>query len=98
VKGLKGDEMEARVTGSGDITLAGITGRLRGEIVGSGDLRAQDLAAKEAQVKVTGSGDATVDASEALDASVTGSGDVHYTGKPTQVRKSVTGSGAIEPQ
>ena len=47
---------------------------------------------------ITGSGDAAVRATEELDASVTGSGDVHYSGNPPQVRKNVTGSGDISPR
>jgi hypothetical protein len=95
VTGLKAESMEATITGSGDVTLKGAADRLRARITGSGDLRAGDLAAKDVHVSVTGSGDATVRATEQLDASVTGSGDVHYYGNPPQVRKNVTGSGDI---
>jgi hypothetical protein len=97
VTGLKGGEMDARITGSGDVTLSGAADRLRANITGSGDLRAGDLAAKEVRVTVTGSGDATVRAIEGLDAGVTCSGDVHYYGNPPRVRKGVTGSGDISP-
>ena len=59
---------------------------------------AAPAARTEALTKVYGSGDATVRASEQLDASVTGSGDVHYSGNPPKVRKNVTGSGGIAPR
>ena len=95
--GLKEGELEASVTGSGDITLSGNVDRLRAHIVGSGDLRAGDLAAKNVSVGVTGSGDAAVRATEQLDASVTGSGNVRYAGNPTKVGRNVTGSGDIGP-
>jgi hypothetical protein len=98
VTGLKAGEMEAGVTGSGDVTLNGVVDRLRAHITGSGDLRAGELGAKDVRVTVTGSGDATVHATEELDASVTGSGDVRYSGNPPQVRKNVTGSGDIAPR
>jgi hypothetical protein len=98
VAGLKAGEMGAEVTGSGNITLKGAAERLRAKITGSGDLQAGDLAAKEVRVTVTGSGNATVRAIEKLDASVTGSGDVHYSGNPPQVAKNVTGSGDISPR
>jgi hypothetical protein len=96
--GLKAGDLEASVTGSGDVTLNGVVDRLRGQITGSGDLRAGELGAKNVRVTVTGSGDATVRASEELDARVTGSGDVRYSGHPSQVRKSITGSGDIAPR
>jgi hypothetical protein len=97
VAGLKTGEMDASVTGSGNVILSGVLDQLRGRIIGSGDLRAGDLAAKNVHVAVTGSGDATVRATEQLDASVTGSGNVRYSGKPPQVRHHVTGSGDIAP-
>lgn len=95
VTGLKAGNMDAGVTGSGDLTLTGAVDRLSAKITGSGDVRAGDLAAKSVRVTVTGSGDATIRATEELDASVTGSGDVHYFGNPPQVRKNVIGSGDI---
>jgi hypothetical protein len=42
-----------------------------------------------------GSGDATVAVSEFLDASVSGSGDIRYTGHPGQVSLHSGGSGHI---
>jgi hypothetical protein len=95
VSGLKAGELEARVTGSGDVTLKGSAERLRAEVTGSGDVHAADLSTKSARVKVTGSGDVTVRVTAELDATVTGSGDVHYYGHPPEVRKHVTGSGDI---
>ncbi|MGO8701066.1 MAG: head GIN domain-containing protein [Limisphaerales bacterium] len=95
VAGLKAGELEARVTGSGNVTLKGSAERLRAEVTGSGDVHAGDLSAKRARVNVTGSGDVTVRASAELEATVTGSGDVNYYGNPPQVNKHVTGSGEI---
>jgi hypothetical protein len=96
VTGLKAGDMDVSVTGSGNLTLSGGVDGLHARIVGSGDLRAGELAAKRVRVAVTGSGDAAVRATEELDASVTGSGDVRYFGHPHQVRRSVTGSGNID--
>jgi hypothetical protein len=98
VTGLKAGDMDASVTGSGDITLSGVMDRLHAHIVGSGDVRASELAVKHVRVDITGSGDAEVRATEELDASVTGSGDVRYSGQPPQVRRSITGSGDIAPR
>jgi len=98
VTGLKADEMDTGVTGSGNITLNGVVERLRAQITGSGDLRAGELSARNVKITVTGSGDATVRATEDLDASVTGSGDVRYSGNPPKVRKHVIGSGNIAPR
>jgi hypothetical protein len=97
VAGLKAGDMEAGVTGSGNVTLSGVADRLSGQITGSGNLRAGDFDAKRVRVTVTGSGNATIRATEELDASVTGSGNVHYSGNPPEVRRNVTGSGKISP-
>ena len=63
---------------------------------GSGDLRLFDLRAREVHVSIAGSGDAKVNASERLDATVAGSGDVRYRGNPKEVAQSVNGSGSVE--
>jgi hypothetical protein len=94
-EGLAAGDMDASVTGSGDVFLKGAVNQLSAQVTGSGELQAGDLTAKSVHVGVTGSGDATVHASEELEASVTGSGDVKYSGHPAKVQKRVTGSGNI---
>ena len=98
VSGLKGEEMEAGITGSGDITLSGSVNHLDARVTGSGDLRANDLAANDVHVSITGSGDASVRPAGELDAKVTGSGSIHYLGHPAQIHRHITGSGDIEPR
>jgi hypothetical protein len=53
------------------------------------------LAADDVRAVVGGSGSIFVTATRTLDASVTGSGAILYTGDPENVARSVTGSGAI---
>jgi hypothetical protein len=96
--GLKAGDMDASLTGSGNITLGGVVDGLHAQVIGSGDLRAGELAAKRVRVTVTGSGNADVRAAEELEASVSGSGNVRYSGHPPQVRHNVTGSGDISPR
>ena len=98
VTGLKSDDLEAGITGSGNITLKGAVTKLHGHITGSGDLRAGDLGAKNVEVTVTGSGNAMVHATDQLNANVTGSGDIRYSGNPAQVRKNIIGSGDVAPR
>ena len=47
-------------------------------------------------VRVAGSGDADVNVTNKLDASVSGSGDVRYTGNPKSISSSKSGSGDID--
>lgn len=87
--------LEGSVTGSGDVKLSGHADDQKVNVTGSGDYTAGDLSTINTMVSVGGSGDASVNASESLKASVTGSGDIHYSGHPKNVAKSKTGSGDI---
>ncbi len=87
--------IECNISGSGDMKLAGRAESSAVSVSGSGDYSARDLATATTSVRVSGSGDAEVNASERLDAAVHGSGDVHYTGGVKNVSSSKTGSGDI---
>jgi hypothetical protein len=92
--GIEADAFELRSDGSADIALAGTVGSLAVELDGSGDAGLGDLAAREARVSVSGSGDADVRADERLDIAVDGSGDVRYHGDPA-LTQHVDGSGDL---
>ena len=85
------------IAGSGDMSFTGRADEARYQIAGSGDVHAATLTAKKVTVSISGSGDAEVNATESLDASVAGSGDIHYAGHPAQVSRRVRGSGDIDP-
>lgn len=94
-------EMEARavntgISGSGDIRLRGSTTAHQVKISGSGDVDAVDLQSNETSVRISGSGDCRVHASENLKVSTSGSGDVYYRGRPA-VSAKVSGSGEVQP-
>lgn len=88
-------DLEASVSGSGDMRLTGSAASANVRVSGSGDFRGGDLSTISTAVRVSGSGDASVNASTKVDASVSGSGDVHYSGNPKSVSKSKSGSGDI---
>jgi len=87
--------LEAGISGSGDIKLAGNAERLALRMNGSGDFSGRELVTAITSVSISGSGDATVNASQKLDARVSGSGDIRYVGNPKEVAKSTSGSGDI---
>lgn len=95
--GLQLELLDASIRGSGDIVVAGLTDDLDVTIPGSGSFRGEDLETATATVSLQGSGEALVNVSEMLDASVTGSGRIEYLGSP-QVISSITGSGSIRPR
>ena len=92
---IKSINVDATITGSGDLTLTGYTKNLEASVTGSGDFHGGRLQADNAQTKVTGSGGIVVYAKDNLKAKVTGSGDIEYKGNPEKVDKKVTGSGDI---
>jgi hypothetical protein len=92
---LEVKSLEISVSGSGDLKLSGHAETSAIRVSGSGDVSARGLITQDTQVHVSGSGDAKVYASNKLDASVSGSGDVSYSGSPKSVSKSKSGSGDI---
>ena len=87
--------LESSISGSGDMKLSGSAENSSVDVVGSGDFTGRNLVTVNTYVRVTGSGDADVNASDKVDAAVRGSGDVHYTGTAKNVSSSKTGSGDI---
>lgn len=86
----------ADVSGSGEIILPAMDiDRTQWFISGSGDIRGQLTRMREAQVTISGSGKAYLTVQQKLDASISGSGELHYWGTPTQVTSSVSGSGRL---
>lgn len=93
--GLDVTSVVADLTGSGDLELGGTSEMQRVTVSGSGSYRGSALTTQEADVEVSGSGDAAVNVAARLSASVSGSGNVTYTGNPPEISKDASGSGAI---
>jgi hypothetical protein len=53
------------------------------------------MKAQKARCRVSGSGNIALNVSKELDASISGSGDIRYSGNPPSVRTKVSGSGDI---
>lgn len=87
--------LDSDITGSGDMKLSGRAANSTISVVGSGDFSARGLLTVNTKVSVSGSGDAGINVSDRLDASVAGSGDVSYSGHPKSVNKMKSGSGDI---
>jgi hypothetical protein len=92
---IQAKTLDSSVTGSGDMTVTGSAGASSVDVVGSGDYRGRGLVTQSTSVVVTGSGDAAVNATDKVDASVHGSGDISYTGGAKHINTNKTGSGDI---
>ncbi len=80
---LQADDLRIINTGSGDLLLSGTADELNARLSGSGDLFGFPLPVREADVTITGSGDAEVRVADLLRARLSGSGDLRYKGQPT---------------
>lgn len=96
--GVKTESFRLELLGSGAATVQGTAERALVTLSGSGSERLFGLVAKRVEVNLTGSGDVEVHASEALKATITGSGNVVYEGGPPKVDREVIGSGTIKPR
>ncbi len=92
---VEATNVKAKLIGSGDLKLKGKTDNFKGEVAGSGDLSASGLKSANTKIKVNGSGDASVYASQAIFARVEGSGDIRYAGNPKSEDTKASGSGDI---
>ncbi len=95
VSDVRATSLTSDLSGSGGATVTGSTTTSTVTVSGSGDYDGSGLAAGRATVEVSGSGQARVDVSGPLTATVSGSGDVIYTGNPTSVQRDRSGSGDV---
>lgn len=90
-------ELDAAISGSGAVKLAGTVDAASVAVSGSGRFEAVELLSERAKVDVSGSGEIAVAVSQELEINISGSGTVTYRGDP-QVRQQVSGSGRVVKQ
>lgn len=95
VDGVEADHFTVRAPGSGVLAVTGTATILDATLSGTGDVRLDALAARDATATVSGTGRLLVNARHSLDATVSGVGSIVYSGGPTKLTKNVTGTGAI---
>jgi hypothetical protein len=94
-KGVATSEILAKISGSGGLNLSGTSDKSDYLISGSGDIEAKNLKSKAVKALISGSGGISCHSDEALDAEVTGSGNINYSGNATNVKSHASGSGSI---
>ncbi|HWM33913.1 MAG TPA: head GIN domain-containing protein [Pseudolysinimonas sp.] len=92
--GVAATAVELVIDGSGDIELTGTTDTQRIEVSGSGDIDTAGLVSRATRIEISGSGDAELHVTDTLDAAISGSAEIRYTGDP-RVRSEVSGSGEV---
>jgi hypothetical protein len=86
--------VKASISGSGKMWLEGTTITEVFTISGSGDIHAFNLLSETADVSISGSGNAEIDAAEYLNAYISGSGNIYYRGFPA-IDSQISGSGRL---
>jgi len=94
---VESNAMDAKVHGSGDIQVSGRAKDIDVKTTGSGNFSGKELIAENAQIYLSGSGDATVFAKSSLKARIQGSGTIYYLGNPSSNDVKVIGSGKVKP-
>ena len=93
-EGIDTDRLSVTIGGAGNVEVGGEADEQEINISGTGAYRAEDLESREAKISVAGAGSAIVNASEGLDADVSGAGSVEYVGDPT-VEQNVSEAGRV---
>jgi Putative auto-transporter adhesin, head GIN domain len=95
VEDVNADQLAVRMPGSGVLTITGTTEQLDVTLAGSGDVRLEQLVARDVVALLSGSGRLQVHAARSLDAAVSGAGVIVYRGDPPVVMQEVSGVGSI---
>ncbi len=93
---VESSSLDAKITGSGDMKLNGKADDFELKLSGSGDFDGRSFKTDNAEVYVSGSGDAIISVKESIKARVHGSGDISYKGNPSKSDTKVLGSGSIK--
>ncbi|NQX38531.1 Putative auto-transporter adhesin, head GIN domain [Pedobacter steynii] len=90
------DKLKTSASGSGEIRVDTPfeVNDLLVNISGSGKINLEKIVAKDADVDISGSGDARISITEELKARISGSGKLYYTGNP-EIDSKISGSGKL---
>ena len=88
-------KLESSISGSGGIKLSGSAESSAIGVTGSGSFTAPELITSNSAVHLSGSGGAKINANDKIDAAISGSGGVSYTGTAKVVNTKKSGSGSV---
>lgn len=91
---IKADKISTHAAGGVNMEFEGVANEFSAFSEGAGNIDADNLEAKYVKCKVSGVGNASVFATEKLDATVEGVGKIGYRGNP-EIEKNVSGIGLV---
>jgi hypothetical protein len=92
---VRGDNLKLVLDGASKLRADGALHQLTVDVAGASDADLDKLAAERASVTVSGSSEADVAVSKALDAHVHGAAQLNYRGDPPELKQDVGGAGHI---
>ena len=92
---LRAGRLTVKISGAGQMTLAGTVDSQAVTISGTGDYNGEDLQSATTKVTVDAAGKAVLRVSDRLDATVSGVGSVEYIGDP-HVTRDISGIGSVK--
>ena len=95
---LSGHGLKLESNGAADISVTGSVTNLEANLSGACKLNAKALQTQTATVTLNGASYGDVTVSETLNASISGTGVLTYSGNPKSVEKNVSGVGSIRPR
>lgn len=91
-----GKSADVSLSGTSDLKLAGNAGNIEARVTGAGDLQAGKFNVMDANVLVSGTGDAKVAASNKISGAISGAGTLYHVGTPKELTATVSGTGEIK--
>src|SRR5260221_4845055 len=95
---LSGHELKLESNGASSISVDGSVTNLEATMSGASKLDAKSLQTQTATVSLNGASYADVTVTDTLNASISGTGLLTYSGNPKSVEKTVSGLGRIRPR
>jgi hypothetical protein len=93
---VQATNLTSTITGTGTEQIRGHAINHRIQIPGAGRVDALGLETRNTSIDIIGSGSAEVQANSSLSIRIVGSGSVVYSGNPSDIQQSITGSGNIQ--
>ncbi len=90
------DDLDIQISGSGNIGLSGNAKESDININGSGKVKGKELTVFNSKIKLSGSGDCTIDVTNTLNADLSGSGNLYIVKEPESIFGKYVGSGKIK--
>ena len=91
----KGSNLKIKISGTGNINLSGKVVDLDVNISGTGDASLKGLEAKNVILKLSGTSDAKVFASDSCNVTISGIGEANIYGNPEKFQKKISGLGTV---